>query len=604
MFFHRLTLLRFILLAAGLVFVGRLAFLQLAQGSELRKASDRNRLRWVRAPAPRGLILDRNGRELATNIPGAAAWLVPGEVPRKSWPNLLKRLVELGVYPDMKVAEKTLEDFRRYPSYLPVRLAGNMSIDAVSRLEESLPRLEGGEEYELYLPGVYLRDEPVRFYPDRALAAHLLGYVREIDATELAALRESYHLGDRLGKTGLERAFEATLRGVEGGEQVEVDAMGRVLRKLKSVPPQPGNPVMLTIDRDVQRVAEAGFAKRAGAAIALDPRTGDVLALASMPEYDLNLMSGRVTPALLAWLHGSQKPELNRATAGVYPPGSVFKIVTASAALEKGAVTPNSYFYCNGRYRSVRCWKRNGHGTIGFTEAIAQSCNSAFTQMAEKAGIQALADMARRFGLGQPVNLLPRVKPLLPGKEKRSGILPEASGMVPDPGWAKKIRRSPWMPGETLQVGIGQSSLTLTPLQATRVIAAVANGGKLVYPRLVKSVGMETMPTKPPTRLELKPTTLQSIARGLRAVTSEGTARSLDPTLHIAGKTGTAQAPNGGDHAWFAGYAPAEAPTIAVVVMVEHGGHGGAVAAPIAEAIIREALKSQSINRSALARMR
>jgi len=583
MFFHRLILLRFILLAICLVFVGRLAYLQLLQGSALRGASERNRLRWVRVPAPRGPILDRKGREIATNIPGTAAWLVPGEVPRKAWPQLLRRLVELGMFPDRQAAEKTLEDFRRFPSYLPVQLANGMDLGAVSRLEESLP----------FLPGVYLRVDPVRAYPDRTLASHLIGYLREIDADELAALRETkgYHLGDRLGKTGIERAYEETLRGVEGEEQVEVDAMGRVLRRLKTVPPRPGNSVTLTLDRDVQRVAEAGFANRTGAVVALDPNTGDVLALVSAPEYDLNQLSSRITPALLDWLHGAQKPELNRATVGAYPPGSVFKIITATTALEKGAVTPNSYFYCSGVYHGIHCWKRNGHGTISFTEAIAQSCNMSFMLMAEKVGIQPLADMARRFGLGQPVGLLPQVEPLLPGAEQRAGIIPEGRGLVPDLHWARTVRHSAWMPGETLQVGIGQSSLNLTPLQAARVIAAIANGGKLVHPRLVMSAGARTVPITLPTPLGLQPATLQDVARGLRAVVAEGTAKSLDPALRIAGKTGTAQTNSGGDHAWFVGYAPVEAPRIAVAVLVEHGGHGGAVAAPIAEAIIREALK-------------
>jgi len=590
MFFHRLTFLRFILMAACLVFVGRLALLQLVQGSELREASEHNFLRWVREPAPRGLILDRKGRELATNIPGSAAWLVPGEVPRKAWPRLLRRLTELGLYPNLQAAEKTLENSRRFPTYVPVRLAGNLSIDVITRLKESLPCREGTESF---LPGVYLRVEPVRAYPDRTLASHLIGYLREIDPDELAALRETrgYHLGDRLGKTGIERAYEESLRGFEGGEQIEVDAMGRVLRRMKTIPPRPGAPVTLTLDRNLQRIAEAGLAHRSGAVVALDPITGDVLALVSAPECDLNLMSGRITPEMLAWLHGGQKPELNRATCGAYPPGSVFKIVTAVTALEKGAVTPGSYLYCSGIYHGIHCWKRGGHGTVSFTEAIAQSCNSAFMQMAERVGIQALANMGRRFGLGEPVGLLPRVRPLLPGGGKRVGIIPEGRGLVPDPNWAEHTRHSPWMLGETLQVGIGQSSLTLTPLQTARIIAAVANGGMLVHPRLVKSVGTTLEPITPPTPLGLRPDTLRNVARGLRAVVAEGTARSLDPTLRIAGKTGTAQNPGGGDHAWFVGYAPAEAPKIAVAVLIEHGGHGGAAAAPIAEAIIREALK-------------
>ncbi|MHB9107106.1 MAG: penicillin-binding protein 2 [Armatimonadota bacterium] len=583
MFFQRLTILRFILLAAGLVFAGRLVHLQLLQGNALRDKSEHNRLRWVRVSAPRGQILDRKGREIATNIPGSAAWLVPGEVPRKAWPQLMKRLVELGFYPNLKVAEEALEDFRHFPSYLPMRLASNMNIETVAQLQESLPSL----------PGVYVRDEPVRFYPDRTLAAHLIGYLREINAEELAALRETkgYRLGDRLGKTGIERAYEETLRGVEGGEEVEVDAMGRVLRRLRTVQPQPGHPVTLTLDRDLQRIAEAGLVKHQGAVVALDPATGDVLALVSAPEYDLNLMSGRITPEMLAWLHGARKPELNRATCGTYPPGSVFKIVTAVAALEHNAVKPNTYFYCNGVYHGIHCWKRSGHGAISLTEAVAQSCNVAFMQMAEKTGIETLAGTGRRFGLGQTVGLLPQVSPLISDRGKRIGIIPEQRGLVPDLDWAKKVRGSPWMLGETLQVGMGQSSLTLTPLQAARIIAAIANGGRLVHPRLVKSAGTKPEPPTPPTTLGLQPSTIQNVSRGLRAVTAEGTARSLDPSLRIAGKTGTAQNPGGrGDHAWFVGYAPVEAPKIAVAVLVEHGGHGGAVAAPIAEAIIKEAL--------------
>jgi len=582
MFFQRLTMLRFILLAACLIFAGRLVFLQLLQGGALREKSEHNRLRWVRVSAPRGQILDRKGREIATNIPGSAAWLVPGEVPRKAWPRVMQRLVELGIYPDPQTAEKALEDFRHFPSYLPMRLASNMNIETVTQLQESLPSL----------PGVYVRDEPVRSYPDRTLASHLIGYLREIDANELAALRvtKGYRLGDRLGKTGIERAYEETLRGVEGGEEVEVDAIGRVLRRLRTVPPQPGHPVTLTLDRDLQRIAEAGLAKHQGAVVALDPATGEVLALVSTPEYDLNLMSGRITPQMLAWLHGAGKPELNRATCGAYPPGSVFKIVTAVTALETGAITPNTSFYCNGVYHKIHCWQRSGHGTLALTEAVAQSCNVAFMQMAEKAGIQPLADMARRFGLGQPVGLLPQVKPLISADGKLTGIIPEQRGLVPDPNWAENVRLSPWQLGETLQVGIGQSSLNLTPLQAARIIAAIANGGQLVHPWLVKSVGSRPEPVIPPTPLGLKPATIQNVARGLRAVVAEGTAKSLDPSLHIAGKTGTAQNA-GGDHAWFVGYAPVENPKIAVAVLVENGGHGGAVAAPIAEAIIKEALK-------------
>ena len=572
-------------MAAFLVFGVRLAYLQLVQGRHFKTISESNMQRWVRVAAPRGRILDRKGREIATNVPGSAAWLVPGEIATDSWPQLLKRLTELGIYPDIQTARKSLEDFRQFPSYLPVRLASRMDIHSISRLVEDLPNLSG----------VYLRTEPVRCYPENNRASHLIGYLREIDPNELSLLRkQGYRLGDRLGKAGIERAYETVLRGVEGGEQVEVDARGRVLRTLRTVDPQPGTPVTLTLDLDVQRVAETAFGKQLGAAVALDPATGDVLALFSAPEYDLNAISGRISPQMLAWLRGSQRPELNRAASGMYPPGSIFKIVTAVAALEKGAVTPATYYYCSGSYHGIRCWKHSGHGAINLTGAIAHSCNVAFMQMAEKVGVRELAGMSRRFGLGEAVGLQPRVEPLLPNAESPhalAGIITEQRGLVPDPEWAKTVRKSPWMPGETLQMGMGQASLTVTPLQAACMTAAIANDGKRVHPRLVAAVGDEPAPIMPPTPLGLRPATVQQVKYGLRAVAGEGTARRLDPSLQIAGKTGTAQNPRGEDHAWFVGYAPADAPKIAVAVVVEHGGHGGATAAPIAEAIIRAALQ-------------
>ncbi|OPZ80190.1 MAG: Stage V sporulation protein D [bacterium ADurb.Bin429] len=280
-------------------------------------------------------------------------------------------------------------------------------------------------------------------------------------------------------------------------------------------------------------------------------------------------MSGRLSPESWAWLQRSHAL-VNRGLER-YPPGSVFKIVTAAAALETGKADAGSYFYCPGVYHKIHCWKRAGHGTLGLTESIAQSCNVAFMHMAEDVGITSLAKMARRFGLGERTGL---------------EVLPERRGLVPDTAWAKETGRR-WQLGDTLQTGMGQSFLTITPLQGARVVAAIANGGKLVTPRLVQQMGNEIIPITPPESIGLKPGTLRVIARGLRAVThGEGTARSLDPALRIAGKTGTAQNP-GADHAWFIGYAPADAPTIAVAVLVEHGGHGGAAAAPIAEAVIR-----------------
>jgi penicillin-binding protein 2 len=562
----RMAMLRGALLLIFIIFLLRLAYWQLLQGDYWQQMSVYNHLRWVRSPAPRGLIVDRQGYPLATNKPALSVWLVSGEVPRDDWDTLLERLVAIGLFPDLKAARAQLEYCHRFPGYQPVRIGSRLTLEIVSRLEEELA----------FLPGVYLKIEPIRHYPGASTAAHIVGYLREINAEELAAhANAGYRLGDLFGKAGLEREFESELRGMEGGEQVEVDARGRVLRTLSTKPSVPGETITLTLDVAIQRAAEQGLHGHRGAAVVLDPANGDILALASAPAYDLNVLSGKVSRQMLAWLHGSQMPEINRATRGRYPPGSVFKIVTAAAALEAGEVQPNTYYYCDGVYHGIHCWKRSGHGALSLTEAIAHSCNVAFMKQAEAVGIARLSAMGRRFGFGATTGI---------------DVLRESQGTVPDPEWAKAHGQH-WRVGDTLQTGIGQSALEVTPLQSARLIAAIANGGKLVHPRLVRSVGDRQYPATEPELIGLKPETVRRITRGLRAVVGEGTARQLDPALRIAGKTGTAQNPGGEDHAWFVGYAPAHAPRVAVAVLVEHGGHGGAMAAPIVESIIRAALQ-------------
>jgi penicillin-binding protein 2 len=556
---RRVLVLRIVLLAAFVAFLGQLAILQLVRGDEFRVVAQRNHLRLVRLPAPRGRITDRKGVVLAKNTPAMRAWLIPSEVPKASWDNLLQQLVTIGIYADRAEADAALGESRRTPSYYPTRLGSDLTMAQVTRLEEAA----------IFLPGVYLRAEPVRAYPSGTLAPHLLGYLREIDADEYRQRRgQGYRPGDRIGKSGLEQAYEDQLRGQEGSIKVEVDVHGRVVATAREYPPAPGATLALTLDNTVQTAAEAGLRGHVGAAVALDPATGDILALASAPAYDANLMSGRLSPAV--WHEYRAKRALIDRVCERYPPGSVFKIVTAATALEAGKVTSNSYFFCNGVYRKIHCWQRRGHGALNLTEAIAQSCNVAFMHMAENVGITPLAKMAHRFGLGEPLEV--------------TG-LPMKTGLVPDLTWAKK-RHLHWNPGDTLQVGIGQSYMQITPLQGARIAAAMANGGALVTPRLVKQIDGVEQPVLTPEPLGLKSSTREAIRRGLRAVVGEGTARSLDPTLHIAGKTGTAQNP-GLDHAWFVGYAPADHPSIAVAVLIEHGGHGGAVAAPIAERIIK-----------------
>jgi penicillin-binding protein 2 len=306
-----------------------------------------------------------------------------------------------------------------------------------------------------------------------------------------------------------------------------------------------------------------------GAVVALDPASGDILAMVSTPAFDLN------APA-------AERTEFNRAVRGQYPPGSVFKIVTAAAGLESGAIQPGTVFTCTGSYKGLHCWDHAGHGPLDLTGALAHSCNVYFMKTADRVGVEPLAAMARRFGLGQPLNI--------------DDVLSGSAGNVPDPAKGGKDARQ-WGLGETLQMGIGQADVTVTPLQSACVVAAIANGGKLVHPRVILRSGATERPASAPVSLGLSPSTIQAIDRGLRAVVNEGTASRLDPRLQIAGKTGTAQN-SGADHAWFVGYAPADHPTIAIAVLVEHGGHGGVTAAPIAETVIQAYTDEHGLTRT------
>lgn len=563
MLVNRLVLLRIILVLVVLVFTGRLTYLQLYQGSKWRKASENNHLRWVRIPAPRGRVLDCQGRPLAASVQALSLWLVTNEVPRDRWTHLYTTLFSLGVYQNIEQAQKYLSDCQSNPSYIPVRLLSGLSIHdpRIARITEELP----------FLPGVYLKAEPERLYPYGSLAAHVIGYLGEASPDELKQYRQQgYRMGDRMGKTGVERATEALLRGEDGGEEVEVDTIGRHLemdtfgRKQNDasrlVAPQAGTDVTLTLDLDIQQSAEAALVGHRGAAIALDPSTGDILALANSPTFDLNTLL-------------PMGNEFNRAVRGQYPPGSVFKIVTAAAALEAGVITPNTTFVCTGEYHGIHCWKHSGHGAVSLINALAQSCNVYFMHLAELVGPVKLAAMARRFGFGQEIDI--------------GGVLRSSRGYIPDT--SKSTSTRDWPLGETLQMGIGQTTIQVTPLQAACLTAAIANGGSLVHPRILKARGDIEQPVRPATPLGLKGATLRWIEFGLREVVDIGTARLLDERLKIAGKTGTAQNAQA-DHAWFIGYAPYDHPTIAVAVIIENGGHGGVVAAPIAQRIIRTAL--------------
>ena len=572
----------------------RLWYLQIIQADTYQALSEKNRTRYIPIAAPRGPIVDRDGHMLVDNRPAfrIAALRQEVEEPEK----LLARLAEL-LELDLDILQKRWAAGRRFPRYRPVPLANDVSRRV----------LEQVMEHSFELPGILTEVRPVRFYPHGKSAAHLFGYLGEITEEELrAAPYQAYHAGDFVGKNGLEKGIEQYLTGIPGERRVEVDVKGKKLRILKTQEPVPGNRVTLTISRDLQLATEAAFGDQAGAAVALDVDTGEVLAMVSKPGYDPSLFARGITgKEWVELLHNPLDPLQNRALKGQYPPGSIFKIVTALAALESGQATTRTKVNCQGKLtvgnRTFRCWKKGGHGITDLKKALKESCDVWFYEVSQQVGIDRIADMARRLGLGTPTGL---------------GLAGERKGLIPDQQWKQQRFNDRWYRGETLIASIGQGYILTTPLQLATMMATVANGGNVLRPYLVKRI--EDMAGKiqqePKTQImqqaHLNQSQLEALRRGLEAVVNEphGTAwMSRIKELPYAGKTGTSQVVHQRkrrkkdaeipyrlrDHALFAAYAPAANPKIAVAVVVEHGSHGSSAAAPIAKAMLDSYFKLQ-----------
>ncbi len=562
---RRLVVLRAIVLLAFIVIVCRLIQLQVLEGRQNRKLADENRIRVVRRLAPRGTIYDRNSRVIATSRLAFSIRALPQELSVAGWEDPAAGIAHMLRLPVSEV-RRGLEQ-PALSDYEPVLLWRDADAGTVARFEE----------HSAYLSGLSVVADAVRQYPHGSLAAHLLGYVREISPEDLDD-NGDYRQGDLIGKAGIEREAEEVLRGEDGGDQIEVDARGRRVRTLGTVSPLSGRSIWLTIDLDVQKAAEEALGDQAGAVVALDPNTGEVLAMASHPTYDLNIFSGMLDPREWRRLSAPDHPLQNRAVAARFEPGSVFKIVTAAAALEAGKTSESDTFFCSGVFSlggwRMRCWKRDGHGSEDFLHGFAQSCNVMFATIGCRAGPEKLAEMAHRFGLG----------------EKTHVDLPdEAAGLIPSPEYKRRVRKQPWYKGDTAQMSIGQSECLVTPIQIAREAAVVANGGYLVAPYLIARVeGAGAPPHQAKRSVGLRSETLATLRAGMEAVVNEGGSahRIWTDRYQIAGKTGTAQNPRGKTHAWFTGYAPADNPRIAVAVMIEHGGGGSVVAAPVARHVL------------------
>jgi penicillin-binding protein 2 len=573
---RRIAVVTALVMAALLVIVGQLWYLQVLEGGRFLDASDKNRTRVRPVAAPRGILFDRHGRPLVDNRPAFTLSLIPRELDRDPVRRdaVLGRVASLLRIPYEELvhaAERASPE-----SFQPVRIRRGLGLEDVAKVEE----------WRLELPGVIVEVEPQRAYPTSRFAAHLLGYVRE--ATDEQLRQGRYRRGDMVGQTGLERLLDEYLRGRDGGEQIEVDVIGRPVRLIRNTEPQPGAQVVTTLDRRIQEAAERAFEGHAGAVVVMDPRSGDVLAMVSSPAFEIDRFTGTIDRASwLAIVQDPKHPLLNRTIQSQYAPGSVFKIVIAAAGLQEGKLAPMDRVFCSGEFqlggRTFKDWKEGGHGSVDLYRAMVQSCNIYFYQAGLKIGAETIGRYARAFGFGDTTGI------------ELSG---EKPGLIPGP---KRDRRGRliWHAGETVNMSIGQGQVLVTPMQVARFMSGIANGGVLWKPRLVQRIErpergvLWSDPGKVTGHFDLSPVVQEFLRRSLwGAVNAGGTGGGARiPGFDVAGKTGTAQsisksrADKGQDHAWFASFAPANDPEVVVVVLSEGGGKGGRVAAPIARKI-------------------
>ncbi|MDP3660127.1 penicillin-binding protein 2 [Phenylobacterium sp.] len=585
------------LLALG----GRLAYLQISQAERYEKLSASNQFNFRLTPPPRGLIVDRNGVVLASNRPNFRLLVARDEqLDAQATLKVLANFVPL----DAARQDRLVKEIARTPRRVPVSVIEDMSWDQFSAINVRAPELRG----------VTADMGEVRVYPHGGAFAHVIGYVAKVNREDLTATGPNsdpilLHPGFRIGRQGVESAFDQELRGKPGARKVEVDANGREVRQDPEgdIPATAGKQIQLTLDVDVQNRALEVFGEEAGAAVVIDCRTGDLLCMVSTPSFDANrFVRGLTGVEYRALANYERRPLLDKAMSGTYPPGSTFKMMTALAALEAG-IDPEERVVCGGSWRfggrSWACWKRGGHGAQNLHNAIKNSCDVYFYQMSLRTGPDRIAQVAQAFGFGQAFDIG------IPGQKK---------GIVPSTAWKKKYFRNPelqrWWPGETPSYAIGQGALAVNPLQLAVMTARLANGRKALNPRLIRSIGgVETPSGAEAPDLPFSQEHLDMVRGGMAAVANDVTGTAYRASqlglgeIKMAGKTGTAQARSYGsggrgnagiawrlrDHAWFVAFAPFDAPRYAMSVLVQHGtagGGGAAVAAPKAREIMRVVL--------------
>ena len=575
-----------------LVILIRVWYLQILKGEDFMGQSEQNRSRKISLPDYRGDIKDRRGKTLVNIRPSFSLYVTPEDAGDFSKSlGFLSELMEIN-------KGKLWNDIRQSPSFKNVLIKRDITRKEIAYIEEN----------KMLLPGIHIKVEPLRSYVYKDFASHILGYVGEVSKGELMASKFGrYEQGDMIGKNGLEKIYESNLKGKKGFKEIEVDASGRELKTLRKLSPKAGNSLVLTLDSRVQNRLEklmdevSGKSPVEGSVVVMKVQSGEIIAMVSKPSFDPNFFATGVSRKKWNNLVRDEKnPLQNRAVNGQYPPASTYKLVTAYAALSEKVVEPESTIFCPGYFRlgkrNYRCWKKKGHGNMNLHDALVQSCDVYFYTLGHRLGIDNLAKYANRLGLGE-----------LTGIELQG----EKPGLVPSRQWKKRFKNEPWFPGETISASIGQGYNLVTPLQSARMISTIASGGILIRPYLVKKIEdsdgkliQEFFPVVN-RNIGIDPEVLKHLKEGLRGVVHEahGTGhRARLKNVTVSGKTGTAQVVgmkasdeidpeeeipySFRDHAWFVAFAPYEKPEVAVSVIIEHGGHGGTTAAPIARKIL------------------
>lgn len=571
----------YLIIALFFILIIRIWQLQILQGNEYRKLSEENRLRIVRVAAPRGIIYDRNGTPLVKNTPYYFVSVSPQNLDVLD----LSALAEL-LKIDRDVLLEKIKNRPQQNLYEPIRLKEGLSPKEIALVEARRSDF----------PSLAVDVDVSRDYLFGNIGAHVIGYLGKPNEFQYSSPDfKDVPSNAFIGQWGVEKLYDRQLRGTSGERIIEMDALGRELRLIKEKSPVRGDDVKLAMDIKLQKEAEESFGEKTGALVAMKPDTGEILALISKPSFDPNLFARGIRYRQWEELNQNKKlPLLNRSLQSQYPPGSIFKIITAIAAMEEGAIDVNTKVTCTGEIVYGRwhfgCWQKHGHGTLSLHRALVESCDVYFYDLGKRLGIDKIASYARMFGLG---------------KETGLRMAKERSGVIPDTKWKLEKRKQPWYLGETFNASIGQGYVATTPFQMAQMMSIVANGGYIYSPSLLMA---EDKPA-PLTKLNVRQETFDEVKKALSGVVNEngGTGWAAKSSMvNICGKTGTAQVVGMKrdskylpemfrDHAWFVAFAPYEAPEIALSVMVEHGGHGGAAAAPIAKRAIETYMREQRL---------